>query len=80
MRHKIFQTIEDKNFTKTYLTLEERNNRQIQILVRNGKVYYRLLSNNVIVKREVREWKNRDITPFKFSCLTYCSDCGCNKW
>jgi hypothetical protein len=80
MRHKIFQTIEHKHFTKSYITLEERDNRQIQILVRSGKVYYRLLNSGNVVRKEVREWKNRDITPFQFSCLNYCSDCGCNKW
>lgn len=81
MRRKIFELfLLGKEFTKSYITLEERGEVKIQALLRNGSIFYRKLVKGKITKKQKLEWKNEDYSCITFPCQTYCSDCGCNRW
>jgi hypothetical protein len=68
----------DNPYMFGYVTIETQGNRMIQALSRNGITWYRLVENGVVTKRQ--KFTGNISNRIKFSCKSYCSDCGCSKW
>ena len=69
----------DNPYMFGYVTMETQGTKSIQVLVRKNTAIYRLVDNGVI-KKKLRITNNQVSSAIKFTCKSYCSDCGCSRW